>query len=189
MSTHLSVESELHDEADRLLDSGLRDLLAQYGDVHLMGSYALGLMTWRDLDIHVVREPLHRAEFFAHGARLADLLAPPRMHYRDETLGQTPDLPNGLYWGIYLGDERNGAWKIDVWATDHAGFTSAHAYSARLLERLTPPTREAILQIKSVCWQHPEYRKAFSSADVYAAVLDHGVSTAEGFWRWLQLHR
>ena len=186
MSTHLSVEAELHDEADRLLDSGLRDVLDSYGEVHVVGSYALDLMTWRDLDIHVVRDPLDRAEFFALGARLADLLKPPRMHFRDETVAHTAGLPAGFYWGIYLGDERKGAWKIDIWATTRAGFAGPHAYTTRLLERLTPTSREAILRIKSRCWQHPGYRKAFTSADVYNAVLDRGVTSIEEFWAMLK---
>jgi len=46
----------LRAEADALLRSGLSDALSRYGEVHPVGSYALGLMAWRDLDLHVVRE-------------------------------------------------------------------------------------------------------------------------------------
>jgi hypothetical protein len=185
VSTHLSVNTELRAEADRLLASGLRDLLETFGTVHVTGSYALELMTWRDLDIHIVREDLDRHAFFELGGRIATLLQPHRMHYRDETIEQTPDLPSGLYWGIYLGDERKGAWKIDIWTSSAADFEPTKRYGERLLARLTPETREAILAIKSACWQHPDYRRGFSSADIYAAVLDHGVKDAERFW----LHR
>jgi hypothetical protein len=31
-------------------------------------------------------------------------------------------------------------------------------------------------------WQHPQYRRGFTSADVYAAVLDRGVRGVPGFW-------
>jgi hypothetical protein len=168
-----------------MLASGLRDLLAAFGEVHVIGSYALRLMTWRDLDIHIVREEVHPAAFFELGGAIATLLKPHRMHYRDETIAQTPGLPRGLYWGVYLGDERKGAWKIDIWTSSRAGFEPVKRHGDRILERLTPATREAILAVKSACWQHPDYRRGFSSSDIYAAVLDHGVKDAERFW----LHR
>jgi hypothetical protein len=182
VSTHLSVDAELRAEADRLLESGLRDVLDAFGETHVMGSYALELMTWRDLDIHVVREDLDRGAFFELGRGLATLLTPHRMHYRDETVEQTPGLPPGLYWGIYLGDERKGAWKIDIWATTRSGFEPSQRFQDRIQQRLTPATRERILAIKSACWQHPHYRRDFSSNDIYEAVLDRGVTSVEGFW-------
>jgi hypothetical protein len=39
-----------------------------------------------------------------------------------------------------------------------------------------------ILDIKAACWRHAEYRRGFTSADVYAAVLDRGVRDVPGFW-------
>ena len=176
----------LRAEADALLRSGLSDALSRYGEVCPVGSYALGLMTWRDLDLHVVRETAAPDLFFAVGARIASILKPHRMHFRDERVAATKGLPLGLYWGVYLGDERAGAWKIDVWATDRAGFDSSHEFAKRLAARLDPETREAILRIKAACWRHPEYRRGFSSADVYAAVLDRGIRTPETFWTALQ---
>lgn len=183
MSTHLSVDAELRDEADRLLDSGLRDLLEAFGEVHITGSYVLELMTWRDLDIHIVRDDLDQTAFFKLGRDVAALLRPHRMHFRDETVARTAGLPRGLYWGVYLGDERKGAWKIDIWTTSRADFEPSRRFNARLLERLTRERRETILTIKSACWQDPEYRRGFSSGDIYEAVLDHGVTSAAEFSR------
>lgn len=183
MSTHLTVDAEIRGEADRLLESGLRDLLDAFGEVHITGSYVLELMTWRDLDIHIVREDLDQSAFFRLGRDIAALLRPHRMHFRDETIVRTSGLPRGLYWGVYLGDERAGAWKIDVWTTSRADFEPSRRFTARLLERLTPERRETILAIKSACWRDPDYRKGFSSADIYNAVLDQGVKTVDEFSR------
>jgi len=178
-------DEALHREADGLLDAGLRDAIATYGEVHVIGSYALRLMTWRDLDIHVVRDPPDVAGFFEPGGAIAALLEPHRMHFRDERRVGTVGLPRGLYWGVYLGDERAGAWKIDVWSTDRAGFEDVRLHGERLAARLSGASRQTILNIKSACWRHPEYRRAFSSADIYSAVLDHGVAEVEGFWRFI----
>jgi hypothetical protein len=180
-----TVDAQIRAEADSLLKSGLIDLLGRYGEVHLTGSYALGLMTWRDLDIHIVRDAVDCMSFFGLGGRIADLLQPHRMHYRDERIGETPRLPRGLYWGIYLGDERKGAWKIDVWTSTRADFEPSRRFCADVQQRLTAEAREKILAIKSICWQHPEYRRSFSSADIYEAVLDNEIKDADGFWTYL----
>ncbi|MCA1560075.1 MAG: hypothetical protein LC804_07350 [Acidobacteria bacterium] len=41
--------------------------------------------------------------------------------------------------------------------------------------------RAVILAIKAACWHHPQYRRGFTSADVYAAVLDRGVRDVQGY--------
>ena len=179
---HRDIEQEIRAEADRLLDSGLRSVLAGYGEVYVIGSYALRLMTWRDLDIHVVPRRLDKRQFFELGAGIAALLKPHRMHFRDETEAATPGLPNGFYWGVYLADEPYHAWKIDVWAEEEAGFAATRAFGERIAAKLTETSRAAILRIKSAVWMHPEYRRGFTSTDIYSAVLDHGVTDVEGFW-------
>ena len=180
------TDEELRSEADRLLASGLQTILNDYGAVHVIGSYAFHLMVWRDLDIHIVQPELDNRKFFELGGRIADLLNPPRMHYRDETTEATQGLPRGLYWGVYLGDERKGAWKIDIWLTDSDGFEAVRAHGERLRERLSASNRPLILQIKSACWRHPQYRREFASGDIYTAVLEHGVADIDGFWKFLK---
>lgn len=77
--------SDIRTEADDILRSGLLTILRRHGEVHVLGSYALGLMTWRDLDLHVVREDLDVTAFFDLGGEIATLLTPQRMHFRDES--------------------------------------------------------------------------------------------------------
>jgi len=181
-----ATPAALRTEADRLLASGLIDALSLHGTVHVVGSYALDLMTWRDLDIHIVRETLDVADFFVLGGRLAGLFDPPRMHFRNELVAATPGLPRGLYWGVYLGDERAGAWKIYVWLTNLEGFEAVRAFCDALSSRLTDDTRRAILAIKQAAWRHPEYRRGFTSSNIYSAVLDRGVRHPDGFWQDLE---
>lgn len=177
-----SDNEDIRTEADDILRSGLLSILGGHGEVHMVGSYALELMTWRDLDIHVVREDLDVGAFFGLGGEIARHLKPHRMHFRDESTVGTPDLPRGLYWGIYLGDERAGAWKIDVWQTNQQAFDLVRRFGEELSARLNDTNRAVILEIKAACWRHPQYRRGFTSADVYAAVLDRGVRDVQGFW-------
>ena len=82
-SQYADIDRKLHGEADRILHTGsLRALLSVYGSVHTTGSYDLGLMTWRDLDLYVVADTLPVTEFFALGGSIAILLSPVRMSYR-----------------------------------------------------------------------------------------------------------
>jgi hypothetical protein len=54
--TQRFLSDEIRNEADRLLGCGLMKVLAEYSEAHVVGSYALRLMTWRDLDIHTISE-------------------------------------------------------------------------------------------------------------------------------------
>jgi hypothetical protein len=55
----LQLNEEIKNEADVILhEKGLLALLRSFGRPHVSGSYALDLMTWRDLDIYLVVEEL-----------------------------------------------------------------------------------------------------------------------------------
>ena len=181
------LDQTLRAEADGLLwRKGLHALLEKYGRVHPTGSYALKLMAWRDLDIYLVAEDLSLSDFFDLGSQLAVLLTPARMHFRNERVARTEGLPKGLYWGLYLGDERAGAWKIDIWAVNPGQFTALDEFREKIEKRLTASSRLKILELKAECWMRPGYRRAFSSRDIYDAVLDEGVDDLDAFSAYLQ---
>ena len=71
MTTARSLNDSIRSEADRILSSGLSATLAKYGSVHVVGSYALQLMTWRDLDIHLVQDEADLQTFFTLGGEIA----------------------------------------------------------------------------------------------------------------------
>jgi hypothetical protein len=181
------LDEALRAEADRLLlGKGLHSLLEKYGQVHLTGSYALKLMAWRDLDIYLVAEELPVSEFFRLGWQIANLLSPTKMSFRNERVARTEGLPQGLYWGIYLGNERAGAWKIDLWAINREQFIVLDEFCKEIERRLTASSRLKILQIKAQCWMKPGYRRTFSSRDIYDAVLAEEVEDLDAFERYLQ---
>jgi len=188
MSHHVDQRDEaLRAEADGLLwGKGLHSLLEKYGQVQVTGSYALKLMAWRDLDLYLVTDGLPVAEFFRLGGEVADLLSPIKMSFRNELMAKTEDLPRGLYWGIYLGNERAGAWKIDLWAINREQFMVLDEFCKDIERRLTASSRLKILQIKAQCWMKPGYRRTFSSRDIYHAVLAEGVDDLDTFDAYLQ---
>jgi len=188
MSDDLTILNEqLRAEADDILDKkGLRKTLNRYGMVHVTGSYSLGLMTWRDLDIYLEDENLTEQKFFDLGKELVSLLYPVKMSFRNERIVKTKGLPVGLYWGIYLGDERKGSWKIDIWGLSSKECEQRLEFCNQIAERITPDLRMKILEIKSRCWIDPLYRKFYTSNDIYTAVLEKHVHDVESFKLYLQ---
>jgi hypothetical protein len=169
---------ELKKEADELvLQCGLAELLAAYPSWFIGGSYSYDLMCWRDLDIYIL-DPLHDLKrCFNAGYELTRRLAAKKSFFTNNVGGE----PSGLYWGIRLGEVRQGAWKLDAWFLDQEGYDRHAAYSARMQESLTPEHREAILAIKETHWRQPAYRDTITSDLIYRAVQEKGVSTVEEF--------
>ena len=78
----LNTDRLLRTEADALLESrGLRTLLEQYAPIHVVGSYALELMVWRDLDVLLDAPGITVDEFFDLGRRIAGALSPWKMFF------------------------------------------------------------------------------------------------------------
>jgi hypothetical protein len=187
MNDTLTLQNDLiHREADEVLYSrGLFRLLSEYGTVHLTGSYSMNLMTWRDLDIYLESPALSLPDWFTLGGKIAFLLQPARMHFRNELIGQTEGLPKGYYWGIHLNPGQETAWKIDIWTVDPEQCQTLLAYCETFHSKLTQPTRHTIMEIKNQCCRDPQYRRTFFSRDIYRAVLENGVTNLEEFRNYL----
>lgn len=185
-TTLLDQNALIKQEADAILfEKGLFSLLRSYGTPHVSGSYALDLMTWRDLDIYLQVDNFSLTDFFELGNQICTAFIPPKMSFRNELIAKTEGLPSGLYWGIYMGNERAGAWKIDIWAVSAWECHRLLAFCALIKEQLTPGTTEMILDIKSQCWKDPAYRRSYNSTDIYQAVLEKGITTLEAFKQYL----
>ncbi len=180
---HLKVDENLRREADELLAGGLRTLLGRYGKVHIQGSYRLHLMTWRDLDIHLESPDMSESNCFTLGAEICQLLRPHKMFFTDNRNGKDQSLPQGMYWGIRLGDLEAGGWKIDLWMVQPEICLRLLDFADNIASRLTPLLRERILAIKLAVCHHPEYRKSLTSSMIYDAVLDGGAITVEDFFK------
>ena len=187
MNDLILLNQQIRQEADEILDAqGLRKILNDYGIVHVTGSYSLGLMTWRDLDIYLESDDLSETRFFELGKQINFLLKPKKMSFRNERIAKTKGLPEGLYWGIYLGNERAGAWKIDIWAVEKNECERLLKYCTDLCAKLTPAISFEILDIKSQCWKDPEYRRSYSSSDIYNAVLEKNIKGIDDFKEYLK---
>lgn len=177
-------------EADKILhDYGLLQILNKYGNPIVHGSYALNLMTWRDLDIYLETNEMNEKKFFNLGGEIAVSLKPHRMHCRNEFIGKTPNLPVGFYWAVYTTLKFPEVWKIDIWTMDSNQIRLYQKEFDDLKSKINREKRLIILMIKNHFCKHSEYRRKFNSADIYHAVIEEGISSIKEFSEWLEKNK
>jgi hypothetical protein len=169
-----------HEARELIAELDLDRVLGDAGRACPIGSFVSGLMVWRDLDFTVVSG---RTELVPDA--LARLLADPRtreLHYRDERGGEDPR----LYVVLRYEAPGGAVWKVDLsfWTSDAPRAEIGHPEALRA--RLTGETRLAILSLKDLWHRDERYPYRVGSMDIYDAVLNHDVRTADEFDEYLR---
>jgi len=185
----LAQAVELREEARTLLhEEGLLSIIQQVGPVCVIGSYALNLMTWRDLDISVqLPDENDIPRFFGIGQRIVEKFQVARMTFNNPVL--IPNFPYGR--GLYLGPHmlyRGQNWKVDLWGYGKDDYQMNLHKFGRLSDELRDADRLSILRIKNEVCKRPEYIHEVTSMDIYEAVAKHNINTIEEFDEWIK-HR
>jgi hypothetical protein len=122
-------------------DLGLRALLESTGEPVLVGSAALGLMVWRDLDFTVVCDGLDVDAVAAVGSRLAMHPRIRQVVFRNDTgaWNADPGYPDGLYLGLSSRSPAGHDWRSDIWFVDEPTASRISSTSNRF--RRSSPTR------------------------------------------------
>jgi hypothetical protein len=175
-------EEELQRQAHEVLDAlNLLHFLSKYGRPKIVGSVALGLMTWQDIDIDLEITGEIREEDFWQTAQY--LLAQDEITLVtlvDNRKMIDKNRPPSMYIGGRYQADEGTIWKLDI-----RFVSEPHAMAQRYVDnkssKLTDGRRRAILSIKHVVAQDPRYRTEISSVDIYEAVLDKGITDLEGF--------
>ncbi|UYB38609.1 hypothetical protein SLV14_000990 [Streptomyces sp. Je 1-4] len=181
-------QQELQAEADAVAaDLDLVRLLSTRGEAVRVGSAALGLMVLPDLDITVVCPELEadtRRAVAGIGAELAVHDRVRQVTFRDDTgeWNTDPRYPDGLYLNIHYRSRAGRDWTLDIWFVDEPDRQPDLAHARTLPPRLTDAHRAAILRIKQVLASRAGAR--VPSYEVYRAVLDGEVTTADAFDEW-----
>lgn len=183
----LQLNQQLKQEANVLLfDLGFLSALKKYGNPHVIGSYYLDTMTWRDLDVYLEVTEFDLEENLNLGKDIGFTLRPHAMNYRNELIHKRPGFPDGVYWGIYTKLEFPETWKIDLWIFDSKQVSTFTEEADKLKTSISEEHRKFLLTIKNVVCKHPRYFADFKSMDIYDAVIKHGVSTVHDFQLWLE---
>ena len=178
----------LRQEASELLNKeGLLSMLNAFGTTQVIGSYTLDTMTWPDIDISMNLSDEQNVErFFELGKRIATKFQITKMSYSNHFIRNFPGFDHGLYWGIQLRYAKR-EWKVDLWGYGDTDYQKHIAESDALHQRLQQADRTAILRIKHVICQHPDYRgNVYNSMAIYRAVLEDKVESVDEFKAWLE---
>ena len=179
-------------QADRILkESGIIEILKDYGEIKIGGSYHLDVMLRPDLDFFVVREK-HDYEKLIN---IVSKLIASKYFYEVNTVNQL-DLKTSEWQvnlkGFYLAVkcEIDGViWKIDIWliSPEYDKTTELTEHFMKLLQQeIDDLKRIAILEIKDAMRQGEKYIKGVDGGLIYGAVLESGVSDVEDFKKFLQ---
>jgi len=190
MQQLVSRQAALQQEANDVRASlRLDDLLRTAGEPVLVGSAALGLMVWEDLDLTVICDSLDLERVLDIGQSLASHPDVRALTFRNDTgrWNSEPDrYPDGLYLGVRYQREGGAEWKLDLWFVDEPDRQPDLRHVQTLPPRLTEQHRRPILAIKTVWHRRPDYGAGVSSADIYTAVMEDGVRDVAGFDEWLR---
>lgn len=177
----LSQQDELQREARGVIEKlKLADFLGKFGQVKIVGSVALGLMTWRDVDIEVVCVNVKNDDLLKTAKYLLGQSGVLQITLEDHIKRIDDNKPKGLYAGAKYQESNAQVWKIDVW------FKNQVADDEWIMSKLTDETRLVILAIKSRIDSDPTYRRSVFSTDIYKAVLERNVRDLKEFKNYLK---
>lgn len=182
-NTNLVLQAdELQQHANEVLKAlNLFRFLSNYGFPRVVGSAALGLMTWRDIDIDLeVPGNLKEEDFWETSKYLLAKEKVTLLTLTDNRHMKEKNRPPSMYIGVKYIDNKEAIWKIDIRFVSEEN-AIAQKYIDSIKPRLTTEARKAILDIKSIIAHDTRYRTEISSVDIYNAVLEEGVVDLDGF--------
>ena len=180
---YLNKQNLLHKEAERiLLELNLINFLSRLGKPTIVGSFALNLMSWPDIDIVVVSEMeiqgyLDTANYLFQKQNVYSL------NLQDFRKSIYSDRPQGLYCGVCYLVKPKTFWKIDIWFLPDA---KALDLVKSVKSKLNDKNRLTILKIKNEMRESTKHGKEVSGMDVYKAVLEKGVKNLTEFRSYLK---
>jgi len=184
----LARQRQLQAEAAAMVEElNLIPLLKAAGIPVKVGSAALGLMTWRDLDMTVVCSKLDIAAISGIASRLMSNPRVRHMKFMNDTgnWNTDPVYPDGYFIGLNYQSQSGNNWELDIWFVDEPEKQPDLQHIRTMPGRLTEEAVVSILRIKTVWAPRAEYGKQVKSFDIYTAVLDDQVRTPAEFEQWL----
>jgi hypothetical protein len=174
-----------------LADLDLFAVLGAVGRPILTGGCALGVMVRHDIDVTTLCPSLDVGTLFAAGGTLAAHPRVGRLTFRNDTGRWNTDhaYPDGLYLGVRYRSDAGDDWNLDLWFLREGTTQFDLEHLRTILPRLDREARVAILRIKETLVDSAPYGTEVHGHDVYAAVLDGGVRTPDGFDAWMRERR
>ena len=174
---------EIREKAEKILrDSGLIEELAKYGEVHPIGSYRMDIMAWNDIDIDVRNDGMNPEKLYALTKYVLETFRPVWYEAKEEVT----DEGKTVWFHGWEADIDGERWNFDIWFFDEETIAKAEAFCDGVAAKLAAdPAKKAIAaQIKRDLIAAGKYSfEQFCSMDVYRAVLELGMTSAEEMMR------
>lgn len=173
---------KLKQEADALLrETKLKELLSEFGETKLDGSYAYDLLVDHDLDFGVIVKEMTLGirssivSVFAKQNWVYSVNMTDRINFEPLSNLQAP---RGLYVGLTVpfSSER---WNIDIWFVV-ANELPTDQLAGRVFQS-TAEQKAVMLTIKYELMKMVRKQKGITSAEVYEAVLSENIKTTSEF--------
>ena len=166
--------------ADKLLyDFGLLNELNNYGTPYIVGSYAMDLMAWNDVDIYVSNESMSTEKLYKLTSFILNAFRPRWYEAKKDVADGKTVWFHGFETEI-LGELCN----VDIWFFDSDTITKALEFSENIKQKLLAnlELKEVVINIKQSLIENEQYGfDKFSSMDVYTAVFEDNVKSYKGF--------
>jgi hypothetical protein len=177
-----SVEAK-RDAENILADLDLVCKWQRFGRPVLVGAFAYDLMVNPDIDMEIYCPDLKVEHGFQVLGECALNHRITKARFSNELAGRD----NALYWQLRYKQDNGTEWKIDMWSApkDYDLPRSEH-FVGPMQAALTSGTRKAILELKERRAEDSDLQ--CPSIDLYRAVLDDGVRTADELHMWLKSH-
>ncbi len=171
----LQYSKEIKEEANVILqESGILEILKEYGDVEVIGSYALDVMYRPDIDILVFAHSHNRRKAKEVTIKLLNL------DYFNELcfVNKVGEKSNGTPQGYYLQPHKRVAerdWKFDIWLTTRGNFDDRNDILKKRIMSATDldETKQKIVMLKEHFSNGTKYNYALNGNKIYNAVLDN----------------
>ena len=165
--------------AERILyGMGLYHRLAEIGKPHVIGSCRMNMMAWNDLDIDIENCAMAKEKLYELTVWILRTFSPVWYEAKEEMNGEGKTVWFHGFEAIIDGE----LWNFDLWFFDRETIEKAEKYCDSIAERCEnlPESRNAILAIKQELIRRDLYSfEKYTSMDVYRAVLDQGIRTAD----------
>ena len=166
--------------ADQLLyDFGLLNELNNYGTPYIVGSYAMDLMAWNDLDIYVSNESMTTEKLYELTSFILNTFHPVWYEAKEEVSD------GKIVWFHGFETEMLGALcNVDIWFFDNDTITEALDFSKNIKQKLlaNPELKEVVINIKQSLIENEQYGfDKISSMDVYKAVFEDNIRSYKEF--------
>lgn len=165
--------------ADRLLyEFGLLQRLGEIGVPHIIGSYRMDMMAWNDLDIDIDNTGMSLEKLYDLSAFIIRTFHPVWYEAKEEITAEGKTVWFHGFETVVTGE----LWNVDLWFFDKETIGKAEAYCDNITRTASAAQKESIVNIKTELIKRGLYSfEQYKSIDVYKAVLEHNVSTADKF--------